>query len=128
MTDREHWEEILPMIHAYVNGEVIQHKEGMGGEWVDVGDEEDFDDFAQFYRIKPGPTYRAFETAEECWQEMLKHEPFGWLHNKKTNSFVSAKVIGLKAPDEEGVDGVAYSIVFEKYTFADGTPFGFKEE
>lgn len=30
------------------------------------------------YRIKPEPKYRPFKDAEECWNEMQKHQPFGW--------------------------------------------------
>ena len=31
------------------------------------------------YRVKTKPTYRPFKDNEECWNEMLKHQPFGWL-------------------------------------------------
>lgn len=34
------------------------------------------------YRIKPEPKYRPFINAEECWQEMQKHQPFGWVKDK----------------------------------------------
>ena len=33
------------------------------------------------YRIKP--EYRPFANAEECWCEMLKHKPFGWVESLK---------------------------------------------
>lgn len=38
------------------------------------------------YRIKPEPKFRPFKDAEECWQEMLKHQPFGWVKFKDTES------------------------------------------
>lgn len=65
------------------------------------------------------PSYRPFYGEEECWQEMLKHQPFGWLKNKyevEYNNIIS--VYGL----------LDYKSKFEDYTFADGTPFGIKEE
>lgn len=65
------------------------------------------------------PTYRPFKDVEECWQEMLKHQPFGWLKKKKepvcynSLSFIQ---------DRE------FELLFNDHTFADGTPFGIKEE
>ena len=32
------------------------------------------------YRIKPEPKYRPFKNAEECWEEMQKHQPLGWVN------------------------------------------------
>lgn len=29
------------------------------------------------------PSYRPFKNQEECWNEMLKHEPFGWVKKNK---------------------------------------------
>ena len=40
------------------------------------------------YRIKP--TYRPFKNAEECWQEMLKHKPFGWVYITDDNLYHNA--------------------------------------
>ena len=82
------------------------------------------------YRIKPEPKFRPFyDNAEECWQEMMKHQPFGWVKMKGTESkyymlkcIASRVVIGL---DETPF---SYKKVFEDYVFADGTPFGVKVE
>lgn len=67
------------------------------------------------YRIKPESKYRPFANAEECWQEMQKHQPFGWV---KT---------------DEGYEQVWHVNKGDDFTlktcrFADGTPFGIKEE
>ena len=69
------------------------------------------------YRIKPKSTYRPFKNAEECWQEMQKHQPFGWV--KYANKYISISAIDSNNN---------YEIDFDDYTFADGTPFGVKEE
>ena len=65
------------------------------------------------------PSYRQFYSEEECWQEMLKHQPFGWLKNKYAVEYDNiTSVCGL----------LDYKSKFEDYTFADGTPFGIKED
>ena len=69
------------------------------------------------YRIKPEAKYRHFKNAEECWQEMLKHQPFGWV---KTDS-------GYE-PIWHVNEGDDFNATFLNSTFADGTPFGIKEE
>lgn len=78
-------------------------------------------------KLTESTTYRPFRTQEECWQEMLKHQPFGWI--KKPHE-------GLFCIDRVFNNGIAFrhsSCKFEEYlddnyTFADGTPFGIKEE
>lgn len=63
--------------------------------------------------------YRPFKDVTECWNEMLKHEPFCWIKGKLGNEFASFKRI---CEDND------YEKVFNIYTFADGTPFGLKED
>ena len=82
-----------------------------------------------------GPSYRPFKSQDECWQEMMKHIPFGWLKSKRygyyscIGEFEASKnfIDGIKFSTEEmSVD--SYEEVFEEYMFADDTPFGIKEE
>lgn len=68
------------------------------------------------------PKYRPFKDASECWQEMLKHQPFGWIKYKEKNCWVSIGIIEDIECDLKG-----YESSFEEYTFVDGTPFGIKE-
>ena len=64
------------------------------------------------------PKYRPFKDAEECWQEMLKHQPFGWIKNKYGGDWqIMATVSNFKD----------FKKIFAMSTFADGTPFGIKE-
>ena len=63
--------------------------------------------------------YRPFKDADECWNEMLKHEPFGWLKSKNENYL---NVLGSINNAKN------YQYLFDNFTFADGTPFGIKED
>lgn len=74
------------------------------------------------------PKYRPFRTKEECWNEMLKHQPFGWVKHTSSNEYFYSIL--------EVIDGgcvfvygpmVLFDEVYEFNTFADGTPFGIKE-
>lgn len=75
------------------------------------------------------PQYRQFKDAEECWREMLKHQPFGWVIDTETDSKHS--IVGLV--DLAGYNAKSSSFSFgwdvalHRLTFADGAPFGIKE-
>lgn len=73
---REEAKEMLPIVKAFAEGRTIQLF-GRDG-WTDLYKDFIFD-ISYRYRIKPEPKYRPFKDADECWQEMLKHEPFGWV-------------------------------------------------
>lgn len=124
---------LMPLFQAIAEGKTIQWYDM--GLWRDIdGDDEGFflDTFVGKtvdYRIKPEPKYRPFKDAEECWKEMLKHQPFGWVKMKDTESgyyilkgIANQVVIGLNETP------FSYKKVFEDYIFADGTPFGILEE
>ena len=122
---REEIKNLLPVMQAFADGKEIQYVNSEGR----VSDKETmFDDvsYAFRYRIKPEPTYRPFRNVEECWAEMQKHQPFGWIKN----SYGHFEITGIK---KEGVCfGVVnnfhgYEYLFTDYLFADGTPFGIKE-
>ena len=34
------------------------------------------------------PKYRPFRDKNECWDEMLKHQPFGWDHGRKWEELI----------------------------------------
>lgn len=80
------------------------------------------------------PTYRPFKTHEECWNEMLKHQPFGWLKAKDSGCPMLIGNIYLNIDEEvyivQASNGVVNSAsnAFYNYTFADGAPFGTKED
>ena len=119
--NRQQAKELLPIIQAFAEGKTIQVREDI--DWCYLGNEADFNLSPQRYRIKPEPKYRPFANAEECWQEMQKHQPFGWIRNKKTKEY---ELLQRVAPKNGVID--QYACAFKRWVFADGTPFGIKEE
>lgn len=69
------------------------------------------------------PKYRPFKDKDECWNEMLKHYPFGWTKHKEKQFYENWICVG-----SDGVDQKTFNDVYKDYTFADGTPFGIKED
>ena len=129
--DRNQAKKLLPIIQAYAEGKAIQVKDKRLSDeedgWYETDDcsfnIEKFD-----YRIKPEPKYRPFKNAEECWQEMQKHQPFGWVKDRNGSKFVIENVDsrGFVKVYDEGT--CSFKEVLENYTFADGAPFGVKSE
>lgn len=126
---REETKQLLPIITAFSEGKTIQYN--AGGVWEDINAKDvRFNAFPSYYRIKPEPTYRPFANEEECWNEMLKHQPFGWI--KAKDKTVPSKYILLGAIRGKGAvicaTDFAFSEMLQYYTFADGSAFGIKEE
>ena len=127
---REEAKELLPIIQAWAEGKNIQFLSD--GEWHDIN-QADFTCYPDKYRIKPEPKYRPFKTQEECWNEMLKHNPFGWLKSIRNQEKVHiGRVFEVKdfalitLSVNEGINNNS-SYFFNEYTFDDGTPFGIRE-
>ena len=125
---REDVKELLPIMQAFAEGDEIQYR-NVYNEWIDVKTVEGlcFTRPSSCYRIKTEPKYRPFKTQEECWNEMLNHQPFGWVKAPNGDLFCIDKVF------DEGVVYKHSRCRFEEYldgnyTFADGTPFGIIEE
>lgn len=118
-------QEQIAVMQAYAEGKQIESKSRNNGYWVDVESEPNWNWHCFDYRVKEEPHYRPFANVEECWNEMLKHEPFGWLNGK----FSKFNIVAFD--DTECIIGkipYSYANMFDKFTFADGTPFGIKEE
>ena len=81
------------------------------------------------YRVKPEPKYRPFKDAEECWAEMQKHHPVGFMKFKDTE-IGYYMLTGISRGVGVGINDslFSYDRVFDDYIFADGTPFGVKVE
>lgn len=129
--NRNQAKEMLPIIQAYAEGKVIESRciKGDTSLWYDDKDPSFDDDFE--YRIKPEPKYRPFKDAKECWAEMLKHQPFGWLKDSDSCylHIVSIEIKFIGAVNSSGnIISQFYSGFYSDYTFADGTPFGAKVE
>ena len=131
---REEAKELLPIIQAYAEGKVIQYRNKGRSTWHNTTtwydldcDEFNFDCDMHHYRIKPKLKYRPFKNQEECWNEMLKHQPFGWVKE------ISSEILYLiNSILDSGIAIMEDVDIFEEainsYEFKDGTPFGIKEE
>lgn len=133
---KEEAKQLLPIIQAIAEGKVIECRAKLNrlkgvvdipNKWTET--KEIWCVNSLEYRIKPEqePKYRPFMDAEECWQEMLKHQPFGWVKEKERNVRTEINYI-----HNDGVMFSCGSVLFERmfdiYTFADGVPFGVKVE
>ena len=122
---REEAKELMPIIQAWAAGKNIQFLSD--GEWHDIN-QADFTCYPDKYRIKPEPKYRPFKTKEECWNEMLNHQPFGWIKDRDTFGYIIISELDYEDIEISGNNGWDYVGLMKCYTFADGTPFGIKEE
>ena len=131
---REEAKELLPIIQAWAEGKSIQYQTD-SGSWSDITKDLYPCNHPSLYRIKPEQKYRPFNSKEECWNEMMKHQPFGFIVNKYNNDYCG---ICRVFKDEKGISGITFTsnsysnwdmeIAFDRFNFADGTPFGIKEE
>lgn len=123
--NRQQAKEILPLVQALAEGKIIEVKSKLSTEWIETSNP--ILDKYHDYRIKPEPKYRPFANKYECWQEMLKHQPFGWVKSSENNYFVISAIRNEDICINGGQYWAYYNSVLNKYTFADGTPFGIKE-
>lgn len=126
--NRKEAAELLPIIQAYAEGETIQVRDHTDqcGMWEDVVDLKINTDFEE-YRIKPKnkeAKYRPFANAEDCWAEMQKHQPFGWVKTKDKG--IRLCIVGLNQKNAFTQVGHKYDEALDEFTFDDGTPFGVK--
>lgn len=126
----------MDIISAFAEGKTIQYKT-VTGVWCDLTESEGLpmgtlEEEPNNFRVKPEPKYRPFANAEECWTEMEKHQPFGWLKEEGKDNY---RLIGTI--NNEGLLFVNHAnnckelsfLGAKKWlTFADGVPFGVKVE
>ena len=133
MITREQAKDVLLILQAFVEGKEIQSltSDGRwvnGGEFLSKFDIEVMVTNPEFFRIKPEPKYRPFQSAEECWQEMQKHQPFGWVKTEAGEyRFIDRVTTEIHLVDQ-GKSYSAFCGALESFTFTDGTPFGKLEE
>ena len=122
-------------MQAFAEGKTIEERIIGNDNWIETdeiygGRNNDYD-YRVNYRVKPTPKYRPFKNAEECWNEMKKHQPFGWVKCKDgstTNKFMFICDISDKEATFNNCIEFTYYSFLEDYVFADGTPFGVLEE
>ena len=124
--NRKEVKSFLPILQAFADEKEIEcRKEDKWYKVLEICNEMN----PQDYRIKPEPKYRPFANAEECWKEMLKHQPFGWLKDKNDGHLTLITVVdndNMMALN--GRVGWDFLSMMNNYVFADRTPFGVKVE
>lgn len=126
--NRKEAAELLPIIQAVAEGKEIEIFDKTMKMWR-TAMLPHFDCDPNIYRIKPEPKYRPFKHAEECWTEMLKHQPFGYTYDRFNNirdSITNVTTTGVSYDSPTVV--ISFEEIFDRFVFADGVPFGIKVE
>ena len=119
--NRNQAKELLPIIKAFSEGKCVETKTSSG--WIST-ENMGFVGNPLQYRIKPEPKYRPFKDAKECWAEMLKHHPFGWVVDTRDGVMYLIRCLEYVSV----YTSIQYSFkdAFDKFAFADLVPFGVK--
>ena len=130
LKDKEEVKSVMNIIQAFADGKTIQAIDPYDDEWCNQTKLNFEALFEGQYRIKPEPKYRHFANAEECWKEMQKHQPFGWVKDKKDghHALITAVDDDTCGMSLNGNAAWSLSGITDLFTFADGVPFGVKEE
>lgn len=137
--DRNQAKEFFPIMQAFAEGRVIECRtkpsalEGtdVPNDWTEMKDIEFWGNIE--YRIKPDSKaeakYRPFANVEECWTEMKKHQPFGWIKSKEDGSrSLITLIISEENIDINCIGGFNSDKIMKRFTFDDGAVFGILEE
>lgn len=126
---REEAKELLPILQAFAEGKEIEYRsKRFDEEWRKLIQIPglSYDSFE--YRVEPETKYRPFKNADECWQEMQKHQPFGWVRTRKSGWYRHINILYTDTTSFKGDDFKwDLSGLIDDVTFADGAPFGVKE-
>lgn len=120
--NKEEAKGLLPIIQAFADGKSIEMYLECDNKWETCYNPA-FNPENK-YRIKPEPKYRPFKDADECWNEMLKHQPFGWVKDKDGEYIHIVHIMDTGVCGGDDLDGFIYSSAENVYNFVDGTPFG----
>lgn len=134
--NRNQAKEFYPILQAYAEGRVIECRTkpsavkgtDVPNDWTEMKEIKFWNNTE--YRIKPEPKYRPFKDRQECWQEMQKHQPFGWIADIDSCRYILAVGEGSVVFKSFNSSDFCKSFdeVVDTYTFADGTTFGIKVE
>lgn len=135
--NRNQAKEFYPFLQAFAKGEAIECRTkpsavkgtSVPNNWTEMTEIEFWNNTE--YRIKPEPKYRPFKDAEECWQEMLKHQPFGVVKDKYFANYQTHRAFTCLVTNGchfRGYEDETFENSFKNLLFADGTPFGVKVE
>ena len=131
---REESKAFYPILQAFAEGKVIECRtkpSALSKSWQDMNEWTEMKEIEFWnnteYRVKPEQKYRPFRDAKECWQEMQKHQPFGWVKSTLFKDLALVKRVTTLYV-EINRDIIDYKDALDKFTFADDTNFGVKVE
>lgn len=137
--NRNQAKEFYPILQAFAEGKTIETRRkpttdnnGVTKDgWFEFNDWTEMKELEYWvnveYRIKPEVKFRPFANAKECWDEMMKHQPFGWVKSTLFKDLALVQRVTTLYV-EINRDIIDYKDTLEKFTFADGVPFGVKVE
>lgn len=133
-------EEKVKVMTAYTEGKQIQIYNFSNKTWEDINHEPVWDWDNCLYRVKPEFKYRPYENIEEMLEDIKKrlnetfwdiqHPVFPGMWLKHKDYEVEEMIAGVDSVKSEillGKNWTKLSIVFNHFTYLDGTPFGIKE-
>lgn len=141
--NRNQAKEFYPILQAFAEGKIIETRRKPTADnngvtkdgWFEFNDWTEMKELEYWvnveYRIKPEPKYRPFKDAKECWQEMLKHQPFGVVKDKYFANYQTHRAFTCLVTNGchfRGYEDETFENSFKNLLFADGTPFGVKVE
>lgn len=134
--DRNQAKEFYPILQAFAEGKAIECRtkpSALSKSWQGMNDWTEIKEIGYWdnieYRIKPEPKYRPFANVEECWTEMKKHQPFGWIKSKEDGSrSLITLIISEENIDINCISGFNSDKIMKRFTFDDGAVFGILEE
>ena len=140
--DRNQAKEFYPIMQAFAEGKVIECRtkpSAVSKSWQDMNEWTEMKEIEFWsnieYRIKPDSKaeakYRPFKDTEECWAEMLKHQPFGVVKDKYFANYQTHRAFTClitNGCDFGGYEDETFESCFKNLLFADGLPFGVKVE
>ena len=126
---REEARQAAEVMMAYAEGKEIElnGRSSCGCKMWEETSDPTFNWYDFMYRTKTKPKYRPFKTREECLEEMMKHQPFGWV--KEISSEMLYLINGISDMSiviMENID--SFKEAMNIYEFKDGAPFGVTEE
>jgi len=134
-------QEKIEVMKAYAEGKKIQVCYDKKSKWSDW--EESFEPAWEwglnFYRVKPGEKYRPYKNTDEMVEDFRKKVGMGfpklflpsiWIKRKDNSDFASLITeFGYSCVWHSVIqEGVSLKVLFQDYTYLDGSPCGIKEE
>ena len=126
---REEARQAAEVMMAYAEGKEIElnGRSSCGCQMWEETSDPTFNWYDFMYRTKTKPKYRPFKTRAECWEEMQKHKPFGWV--KEISSEMLYLINGISDMSIVIMEDISsFKEAMNIYEFKDGAPFGVVDE